>query len=397
MKAKKLPLSFKTHTTKKDIPLAEKLRPTSWEEVAGINVEKDPFWESIAKGKGKLFSLLLWGPAGCGKTTIAYLIGKSYAGEFIKLSAVLSSVAEIKKIALKAEGSLVPPLLFIDELHRFNKAQQDALLPFIEKGQLILIGATTENPSFALTSALLSRLKVISLNPLSKDDLLKVLTRAFKVLNIEAEKGAAELLLQAAGGDARQLLNTLELCINKDKVIKKEKICLLKEDVEQVLSSLSQTFIYDRSGENHYNLISAFIKSLRGSDPDAALYWGFRIIESGEDPRYLIRRMIIFAAEDIGNADPQALQLAIATSQAYEQVGLPEGKIPIAQCIVYLATAEKSNSSYQAMLKAIECVKKNKEVSVPLHLRNAATPLLKSKGYGAGYKYPHNFEESYVK
>jgi putative ATPase len=276
--------------------------------------------------------------------------------------------------------------LFIDEIHRFNKSQQDAFLPFIERGDVSLIGATTENPSFYLNPALLSRAKVIKLPPISEESLISILRRAEDKTKLELDPDARILLSKAAQGDARKLLNIFEALVTSSKNKK-----LTKEDLEPVLNDLGVLFYNE---EEHYNLISAFIKSLRGSDPDAALFWGFKMLESGEDPRFLIRRMIIFASEDIGNADPRALGLSVATAESFDRLGLPEGRIPIAQCITYLATAPKSNRSYIAMNEAISAVKKYPRVEVPLHLRNAPTKLMKEIGYGKGYVYPHDSDET---
>lgn len=373
-------------------PLADRLRPAAWDKVCGVEEIFDPaFMDFLKKGQGRAPSLVLWGPPGTGKTTIARLVGKSFKCNFIELSAVLAGVKEIRDVVQKAERAANPTILFIDEIHRFNKAQQDALLPHIESGTLSFIGATTENPSFYLNSALLSRVKVIVLKPLSERELLKIAERAIKELDISVEHDALLRLCKFACGDARQLLNSLEgIAASYGK---KDPVTVLH--LETYLKNSGAVF-YDRDGEEHYNLISAFIKSLRGSDPDAALYWCFRMIEAGEDPRFIIRRMICFASEDIGNAAPYALTLAVSTYEAFERIGMPEGRIPIAQCVTYLASAPKSNRSYQAMLSAIKDARDFSREEVPLHLRNAPTGLMKSIGYGKDYRYPHDNERGYV-
>jgi putative ATPase len=366
-------------------PLAEGLRPKDWSEIVGLDAIERTFLERIKRGLGILPSIILWGPPGCGKTSFARLIKTSYQDHlFVELSAVLSGVKEVKEVCERAKEK--PTILFIDEIHRFNKSQQDAFLPFIERGDVSLIGATTENPSFYLNPALLSRAKVIKLPPISEESLISILRRAEDETKLELDPDARILLSKAAQGDARKLLNIFEALVTSSKNKK-----LTKEDLEPVLNDLGVLFYNE---EEHYNLISAFIKSLRGSDPDAALFWGFKMLESGEDPRFLIRRMIIFASEDIGNADPRALGLSVATAESFDRLGLPEGRIPIAQCITYLATAPKSNRSYIAMNEAISAVKKYPRVEVPLHLRNAPTKLMKEIGYGKGYVYPHDSDET---
>jgi putative ATPase len=340
-------------------------------------------------------SLILWGPPGSGKTTLAKLIGSAFDCEFVELSAVLSGVKDVREVVEKAKDLPRPTLLFVDEIHRFNKAQQDAFLPHVESGIIALIGATTENPSFYLTGALLSRCRVVVLSPLSDEALLGVLGRGEAHYQIDLPEAARLALIRASGGDGRRLLNSLESFL---EAFRGSGAQLASVSEEQVLEFLKKahTAVYDRDGEEHYNIASAFIKSLRGSDADAALYYGFRMLNGGEDPRFLIRRMVIFASEDIGNADPRALQLAVSTLQAFDLVGLPEGRIPIAQCITYLATAPKSNRSYVAMHRAIEAVNRYPSAVVPLHLRNAETSLMKAVGYGAGYRYPHDEDNGYA-
>jgi len=367
-------------------PLAERLRPNEWQEFFGLDSLDKNLANYLRAGKGRVLSLLLWGPPGCGKTTLARLIGKSFDVNFVETSAVLVGVKEVRELVERAKRSPKPSLLFMDEIHRFNKAQQDAFLPSIEAGFISLIGATTENPSFYLNSALLSRMKLVTLKPLAEDALKQVAARALDELELRLEADGLASVLQFSAGDARRLLNLIESFPTgfvKGSLISKQAVeAFLKE---------SKHLVYDRS-EEHYNMASAFIKSMRGSDPDAALYWGLRMIESGDDPEFIIRRMIIFASEDIGNADPKALQVATATAQAFERVGLPEGKIPISQCITYLASAPKSNASYAAMKQVLQEIEANPKVEVPLHLRNAPTDLMKSLDYGKGYKYAHDFE-----
>jgi len=375
-------------------PLADELRPESWDLFCGLTSIDTNLVRQITSGQGKAPSLVLWGPPGSGKTTFARLMGRSFHGyKFVELSAVLSGVKDVRDVVDEARD--VPTILFVDEIHRFNKAQQDAFLPHVERGTISLVGATTENPSFYLTSPLLSRMRVIVLPKLSEGSLQQILERAQKHLGISFTEGAANIIFELSMGDARRLLNVLEAFL---EAVHGRDLSrpISKDEIEKFLAE-SKLVFYDRDGEEHYNNISAFIKSMRGSDPDAALFWGFRMIEAGEDPRFIIRRMIIFASEDIGNADPRALQLAVSTLQAFEHVGLPEGKIPIAHCITYLACAPKSNRSYLAMHKAIDAINKYPAAEVPLHLRNAPTGLMKSLGYGHDYQYPHDFEGAHVK
>jgi putative ATPase len=369
------------------IPLAERLRPQSLEEFSGIEALDAAFVQQLHAASGRIPSAILWGPPGCGKTTLAKLIGKVYDCEFVELSAVLAGVKDVREVVDAAKGRDKPTLLLVDEIHRFNKAQQDAFLPHVEAGTIALVGATTENPSFFLTAALLSRCRVVVLKPLSVQALERVCQRGERELSVAFSPEARTMFTEACSGDGRRLLNLLESF--RDSVGAKAGETAKDEDVRAFLASAG-VLSYDRDGEEHYNIASAFIKSLRGSDADAALYWGFRMLEGGEDPRFLIRRLIIFASEDIGNADPRALQVSVATLQAFELIGLPEGRIPIAQCITYLATAPKSNRSYVALHKALGAVKSNPGVAVPKHLRNAPTSLMKGLGYGDGYVYPHD-------
>jgi len=385
-------------------PLAERMRPLELDEFVGQQHLLGPgkLLREMAQA-GKLHSLILWGPPGCGKTTLAQILASSSGAHCIRFSAVSSGVKELKRIIEEAErlhrlGK--PTVLFVDEIHHFNKAQQDTFLPHVERGVLILIGATTENPSFEVISPLLSRCQVLVLYPLSAQEIGEIVDRALRdpkrglgAFQLEIAPEGREFLIQQSQGDARIALNALETAtalVRREKEKKQIDVAHLEEALQR------KPLLYDKSGEEHYNVISAFIKSLRGSDPDAALYWLMRMLEAGEDPLFIARRMIIFAAEDIGNADPSALQVAVAAKDAVHFVGLPEGRIPLAQAATYLATAPKSNASYKAMLAASEDVKEKGALPVPLNLRNAPTPLMEKLGYGKGYKYAHNFPNSVV-
>jgi putative ATPase len=385
-------------------PLADRMRPKTLDEFVGQEHLLGP--GKLLRGMteaGELPSLILWGPPGSGKTTLALILAHGAGANCVRFSAVNSGVKDLKNIIQEAEklhriGKRT--VLFVDEIHHFNKAQQDNFLPHVERGTLVLIGATTENPSFEVISPLLSRCQVLVLNPLSVDDIEKIIDRALRdphrglgawLLEISAE--AREFLIQHSQGDGRAALNALETAAtlaHKEKGNKGIGLSHAQEALQR------KPLHYDKAGEEHYNVISAFIKSLRGSDPDAALYWLMRMIEAGEDPLFIARRMIIFAAEDIGNADPQALQVAVAAKDAFHFVGLPEGRIPLAQAVTYLATAPKSNASYKAMLAAAKDVEEKGALSVPLHLRNAPTPLMEKLGYGESYKYAHNYPEHIV-
>lgn len=351
--------------------------------------------------KGKVPSLVFWGPPGSGKTTLTYIIAEKTNANIRRLSAAGSGVSDLREVIKNAKYLLKnknkSTILFIDEIHRFNKAQQDVLLPWVENGTLILIGATTENPSFEIISPLLSRVRVYRLKPLEPGHIGKIIEKALekdeeiKRLDIKIENDAMDYLIKISGGDARVALDTLEFAIN---ILEGEKIIIKKE----LLSSILQKqILYDKGGEEHYNLISAFIKSVRGSDPDAALYWMVRMLEGGEDPLFIARRMIILASEDIGNADPKALQVAVAAKEAVNFLGMPEAGIVLSQATTYLATAPKSNASYVAYSRARKTVKENPDYPVPLHLRNAPTELLKEAGYGKDYKYPHDFPDQFIK
>jgi len=376
------------------IPLAEQLRPKTLDEYSGIEQLDPAFVAQVRSGVGRIPSVILWGPPGSGKTTLAKLIGAAYECHFVELSAVLAGVKDVREVVEQAKVSVRPTLLFVDEIHRFNKGQQDAFLPHVEAGTISLIGATTENPSFYLTGALLSRCRVVVLKALDKEALERIAARAEETLEHELSVKARELFIEASNGDARRLLNLLE-SYRDHRALAGAKGSDNVESAKGFLANAGLA-VYDREGEEHYNVASAFIKSLRGSDADAALYWGFRMLEGGEDPRFLVRRLIIFASEDIGNADPRALQIAVSTLEAYQLIGLPEGRIPIAQCITYLATAPKSNRSYMAMHRALKAVKASPAAPVPVHLRNAPTGLMESLGYGKDYLYPHDQPHGYA-
>jgi putative ATPase len=385
-------------------PLAERMRPSSLEEFVGQQHLLGPgkLLREVSAAR-ELRSLILWGPPGSGKTTLAQILAGVAGAACVHFSAVSSGVKDLRKIIQEAEklhrlGK--PTVLFVDEIHHFNKAQQDNFLPYVERGILTLIGATTENPSFEVISPLLSRCQVLVLHPLSPDDIGKIIDRALHdpkrglgSLQLELGAQAREFLVQQSQGDCRVALNALETAATLARKDKKNQTIEVRH-IEEALQR--KPLQYDKAGEEHYNVISAFIKSLRGSDPDAALYWMMRMIEAGEDPLFIARRMVIFAAEDIGNADPQALQVAVAAKDAFHFVGLPEGRIPLAQAVTYLATAPKSNASYRAMLAAAQDVEKKGALSVPLHLRNAPTPLMEKLGYGKDYKYAHDYPEHVV-
>ena len=349
----------------------------------------------------ELRSLILWGPPGSGKTTLAQILANSAGAVCVHFSAVTSGVKDLKKIIQEAEelhrlGKAT--VLFVDEIHHFNKSQQDNFLPHVERGTLILIGATTENPSFEVISPLLSRCQVLVLNALTAGDIGKIIDSALNdsqrglgAWDLTLSPEAREFLIQQSHGDARIGLNALEMAAT---LARKDGQTIDLSHAQEALQK--KALRYDKAGEEHYNVISAFIKSLRGSDPDAALYWLMRMIEAGEDPLFIARRMIIFASEDIGNADPKALQVAVAAKDAVHFVGMPEGRIPLAQAVTYLATAPKSNASYKAMLAAASDVQEQGALPVPLHLRNAPTPLMEKLGYGKNYKYAHNFPDHIV-
>ena len=369
-------------------PLAEKLRPKNLDEYVGqehILDEKGALRKMIHADA--LSCIILWGPPGTGKTSLGNVIANTTKSNFMKFSAVLHGVAELKKLVKYAEEQLEfnqrKTIVFVDEIHRLNKAQQDAFLPHAEKGTFIMIGATTENPSFTINSALLSRSHVFSLQGLSEEALKKLITRAQKHLTLTIESEAETLLLKYADGDARRLISTIELAskLTPDNTITKD---LIQETLKD------KTLQYDRNGEHHYNVISAFIKSMRGSDPNAAIYYLARMLDAGEDPRFIARRLVIFASEDIGLADPQALPLTMGAYHAAEKLGMPEIRIPLGHVTAYLAKAPKDNSAYLAINTALQEVKQSGSLPVPMHLRNAPTNLMKEMGYGKGYEYAHN-------
>lgn len=386
-------------------PLAERMRPDTFEQMVGQQHLVGP--GSILRNLGKsghLPSMIFWGPPGSGKTTLAHILSKSLNRVVYSLSAVNSGVREVREVFEKIHKSGLfsgsTPILFIDEIHRFSKSQQDSLLSEVEKGSVILTGATTENPSFEVISPLLSRCQVYLLKPIGVSDLELLLDRAIqndpylKSKNIELVEKKA--LIDFSMGDARKLLNNLEVVINNLDNPQIDPAAVLKINDEIVEKSLLQkTIKYDKNGEEHYNIISAFIKSLRGSDPNAAVYWLARMIETGEKPEFIARRMIILASEDIGLANPTALMLAASCFDAVHKVGWPESRIILSQCAIYLAVSPKSNSAYEAINKAQETVKKTGPLSVPVHLRNAVTGLMKDLDYGKNYKYAHNYERNF--
>jgi putative ATPase len=370
-------------------PLAERLRPKTLDEILGQEHLLGPGKPlRTAIERDQVPSMILWGPPGVGKTTLAQVIARMTKSDFVPFSAVLAGIKEIKEVMSSAEkGRRLGrrTILFIDEIHRFNKAQQDAFLPHVERGNVVLIGATTENPSFEVNSALLSRARVFVLKPLSDDHVQSLLKRAVEAEHIEIEDAALITIASIANGDARTSLNILELASQTG--VPGEKI-----SVDIVQQAAQRQMLYDKGGEEHYNIISALHKSLRNSDADAALYWLARMLEAGEDPLYVARRLVRFASEDIGLADNQALRIALDAKEAFEFIGLPEGKLALAQCVIYLAAAPKSNSVYTAYGRVSEDVAQTRNDPVPLHIRNAPTRLMKGLGYGKGYQYSHDVE-----
>lgn len=380
-------------------PLPERMRPQTLDEFVG---------QEHLLGKGKvlrqaiesdqLVSMILWGPPGVGKTTLARIIARETESDFFAISAVTSGVAEIRKIIERAKENRKMnrrTILFIDEIHRFNKAQQDALLHSVEDGTILLIGATTENPSFEVISALLSRCRVYRMEPLSEQELNTILDRALErdeflcQHKVSITEEARNILLKLSAGDARNVLMALELAAQLASPNEKGERVIDRPLIEEALQR--RTLLYDKKGDYHYDTISAFIKSVRGSDPDAAIYWLARMLESGEDPKFIARRLIILASEDIGNADPHALMVATSGFTAVDYIGMPEARIVLAQVTTYLASAPKSNASYLAINEAMEDVRNEVPGAIPLHLRNAPTKLMKDFGYAAGYKYPHDY------
>ncbi len=381
-------------------PLAERMRPERVEDFAGQHEIMDP-GRPLRQllDKGKIHSAIFWGPPGSGKTTLAYLISKVLELKFVSFSAVTSGIKEIKEIMAAAEKEEAlygkRTVLFVDEIHRFNKSQQDAFLPYVESGKIILLGATTENPSFEVVGALLSRLKVYLLKPLEAADLDKIITRALS----DAENGlgaksvtlapdAREYIIQVAGGDARKALTLLEFACEADPLWESGRAEITLGRITEVQQK--KVLLYDKSGEEHFNLISALHKSMRDSDPDAALYWLARMLAGGEDPLYIARRVIRFAVEDIGLADTNATTVALHGKEVYDFLGTPEGELGIAQAVIYCACAPKSNSAYKAYKRVMKTVEDEPAYEVPYHIRNAVTGLMKGIGYGAGYKYAHD-------
>lgn len=376
-------------------PLSERVRPTRLEDVAGQkHLTGSGSVLQVAVENMALPSLIFWGPPGVGKTTLANIIAGELNKPFFQLSAISSGVKEIREIIDKAK-QLNGCVLFIDEIHRFNKSQQDALLAAVEKGIITLIGATTENPSFEVNAALLSRCQVFVLKSLSNDDLLWVLKHAMEsdvqLKQKDIQLKETEALLRLSNGDARKLLNLFEIVVND---LEGSAIVITDEAVMRIAQQ--RVALYDKSGEQHYDIISAFIKSMRGSDPNGAVYWLARMIEGGEDVKFIARRMVIFASEDIGNANPNALLLANACFDAVNKIGYPESRIILSQCAIYLATSVKSNASYEAIEKAIAAVRAQGDLPVPLHLRNAPTKLMKNLNYGKNYQYSHKGENNFI-
>ncbi len=395
-----------TAAIKESSPLAERMRPQNISEYVGQpHLLGDACLLRRAIEEDKLFSMIFWGPPGSGKTTLARILANETKSKFVSFSAVLSGVKEIRAVIDEARQlhneKNKRTILFVDEIHRFNKAQQDAFLPHVENGLITLIGATTENPSFEVIAPLLSRTRVLILKSFTEEELVTIVERALKdeqkglgKYYVRMDEGALRYVVRLSDGDARNALNNLEAIVSMVQSLPENERNVTLEFTREALQK--KALLYDKDGEEHYNLISAFHKSLRGSDPDAALYWLGRMLLAGEDPLYIARRMIRFASEDVGMADPQALIVCMAAQQAYHFVGLPEGELALAQAAVYLATSPKSNALYTALGSVKEEISQSGYLPVPLHIRNAPTKLMKEFDYGKGYKYAHDYQDSYV-
>ena len=406
----RLPVTLFEHQAQQNLrsqaPLAARLRPRTFDELVGQEHLVGP-GRVLRKAieSDQLPSMVLWGPPGTGKTTLAYLIASLTSSHFDPISAVTAGVADLRRIVEEARQRLgmhgQHTILFVDEIHRFSKAQQDVILPHVEDGTVVFIGATTENPSFEVIAPLLSRCRVYTLSPLTNDHLRAIVRRAQEDAerglgksNVHLDDEALEYLVVAADGDARVALNALELATSATDTDAQGRRTIALATLEDAMQK--RALLYDKKGDQHYDIISAFIKSVRGSDPDAAIYWLVRMVEAGEDPLFIVRRLVILAAEDIGLADPQALSVAVACQQAVHFIGMPEGAIPLAECTVFLATAPKSNSAYAALSAARDDARRTRNDPVPLHIRNAPTRLMKEMGYGKGYKYGHAYEGHFV-
>ncbi len=388
------------------VPLADRMRPRTLDEIVGQPALLGPAsLLRTAIASDRLPSIILWGPPGSGKTTLAHVVSRATRSEFVPFSAVLGGVGELREIVASAgerrdfQGKST--ILFVDEIHRFNKSQQDAFLPHVERGTITLIGATTENPSFAVNAAVLSRCKVFRLEAIAPDAVVVLLRRALGDgerglggRGLEADDDALATIAAAARGDARRALGTLEACADLLAAEPGTEPRITAAIVQRAAEE--RTLLYDKAGEEHYNVVSALIKSMRGSDPDAAIYWLMRMLEAGDDPLFVLRRLLIFASEDVGNADPRALTVAVAADAAFRRMGMPEGLYPIAHACLYLASCPKSNAVGRAFSAAREAIQNHGALPVPNKLRNAVTPLMRDEGYGAGYRYAHDFEESYA-